>query len=581
MTPSSLPLRQYQKEDLENLNEALAGREHWAWAGGHRFRSVAAVNRVAMVWATGLGKTVAFSHQILFFAASLGGGRVLVLVHRDELAQQAKAKIHGVAPHLRVGIVMAGRNEVEADVIIASVQTIGPALAREQDGKPGIRPARAHDIRGIGMIIVDEAHHAAAPSWRAVLKHFGSFHGVPTIGFTATMSREDSRGLGEIWQEVVAKRDTLWGIRHGYLADVRGIRVQVPRLDLDGVHVRAGDLQQEEVATAMLDANTGEAIAKSLIELAPDRRPVVFAPNVATATDFADSINDVGIKTETILGSTKPAERAGIFDRFRSGVTQCLTNAMVLTEGWDAPWADCAVIARPTKSPALYQQMVGRVLRPWKAGGKKDALILDVVGAASKHQLSSLIDLSMDRPPKQGQSVLEAWDEFEEDELMAAEYLAGNLTDDDLYRPARVHKVIGTEIDLFADSDSVWLQTYKGTWFIPAGDLLFFIWPEPVEGMVTVGVTSATVAALATPLLQGVTMEMGMSWAEQYAAEHDKSRPALADLTSRSASWRHARPSAAMRSRAFRADVWIDKDWNQGQVIDAINVDQASRRLDR
>jgi superfamily II DNA or RNA helicase len=580
MTPSSLPLRQYQKEDLENLNEALAGREHWAWAGGQRFRSVATVNRVAMVWATGLGKTVAFSHQILFQFATGGdrgipGRRTLVLVHRDELAQQAKAKIHGVAPHLRVGIVMAGRNEVEADVIIASVQTIGPALAREQDGKPGVRPARAHDIRGIGMIIVDEAHHAAAPSWRAVLKHFGSFHGVPTIGFTATMSREDSRGLGEIWQEVVAKRDTLWGIRHGYLADVRGIRVQVPRLDLDGVHVRAGDLQQEEVATAMLDANTGEAIAKGLVELAPDRQDVVFAPNVDTAVDFSDSINDVGIKSEYILGSTKHSERSAIFDRFRSGVTQCLTNAMVLTEGWDAPWADCAVIARPTQSPALYQQMVGRVLRPWKAGGKKDALILDVVGAASKHQLSSLIDLSMDRPPKQGQSVLEAWDEFELD--WQKEEAFG--TDRDPYLP--VTKVVGTEINLFANSDSVWLQTRNGTWFIPAGDLLFFIWPEPVEGMVTVGVTSATVATLATPLLQGVTMEMGMSWAEQYAAEHDKSRPALADLTSRSASWRHARPSAALKNRAFRADVHVEKDWNQGQVVDAINIDQASRRLDR
>jgi superfamily II DNA or RNA helicase len=581
MTPSSLPLRQYQSEDLDNLNEALAGREHWAWAGGQRFRSVAVVNRVAMVWATGLGKTVAFSHQILFHFATGGdrgvaGRRTLVLVHRDELAQQAKAKIHGVAPHLRVGIVMAGRNEVEADVIIASVQTIGPALAREQDGKPGVRPARAHDIRGIGMIIVDEAHHAAAPSWRAVLKHFGSFHGVPTIGFTATMSREDSRGLGEIWQEVVAKRDTLWGIRHGYLADVRGIRVQVPQLDLDGVHVRAGDLQQEEVATAMLDANTGEAIAKSLIDLAPDRRPVVFAPNVATATDFADAINDVGIKTETILGSTKPIERAGIFDRFRAGTTQCLTNAMVLTEGWDAPWADCAVIARPTKSGALYQQMVGRVLRPWKAGGKKDALILDVVGAASKHQLSSLIDLSMDRPPKQGQSILEAWDEFELEEAWDpadAEWDAGPAV--------RITKVIGTEIDLFADSDSVWLQTRQGTWFIPAGDLLFFIWPEPVEGMVTVGVTSATVAMLATPLLQGVTMEMGMSWAEQYAAEHDKTRPALADLTNRNASWRRSWPSATVKNRAARAKVKIEKDWNQGQVVDAINVDQASRRLDR
>jgi hypothetical protein len=455
------------------------------------------------------------------------------------------------------------------------VQTVGPALVRWATGRETTadrRRTRAHDGRGVGMVITDEAHHAAAPTWRACLQHWGAFDGVPTVGFTATLSREDNRGLGEIYSEVVAKRDTLWGIRAGFLSDVRGIRLQVPKLDLNGVHIRAGDLQQEETAAAMLDANTGEAIAKGVSEFTPERRGPLFAPNVATCHDFSEAMNDYGHRTEVVIGTTPATERREIYDRLRTGKTRWIANAMVLTEGWDAPWSDGAIVARPTKSSALYQQMVGRILRPFPAGGKRDALVLDVVGATTKHHLASLIDLSPDRPVRERQSVLEAWDEaFELDR----QDLMGGPDDHSLHP---VSRVIGTEVDLLAGgTPSPWLQTRSGTWFILAGDLVFFLWPEidlqteAHTGLVTVGVCSAERFERSTALKVGMTFEMGMTWAEALAAEHHK------PPTSK---WRAGLPSMSMVAKARKLGI-IEPGADQGTLFDLMAIERCSRKLDR
>lgn len=554
--PSSVELRPYQAEAINAIHKALDG---WKRPTGD-----GTINRPAVVLATGLGKTVIFS-ALTARHLRQNGSRVLVLVHRDELAQQAKAKIHGAYPAIRVGIVKGQMNDCDAPVVVASVPTIGRA-----DGVG--RRERWRDIRNVGLIIADECHHAAADTWRRTLERFGAFNGLPAVGFTATMSREDNRGLGEIWEEVVFQRDTLWGIRNRYLCDVRGMRIQVPSLDLAGVHVRGGDLQQEEVAEAMLDADTGSAIAKAVTEHAADRQGVTFAPNVITAEQFAGELNQVNVPSEIVLGTTTTNDRRQIYDRFRTGRTQYLVNAMVLTEGWDAPWASCAVIARPTKSSALYQQMIGRVLRPWPAGGKKDALILDVVGASTKHHLASLIDLGPDKThtPTEGKSILEMWDEAE---------LYG---EDDTYPyadSAPVSRIISTEIDLLAESTSVWLRTRAGTWFIPAGDQLFFLWPEHVVSETqtyTVGMTPSGYQAQAMPLVDGCTFELAMSWAEKYATEHDPT------ISGKSASWRKRGLSSQIQARAAMSHGLVIPAGSMaaGEAADQIMIAMASRRLD-
>ncbi len=550
---STLQLRPYQHDAIAGIDALL----------------VQGITRPAVVQATGLGKTTVFTHKLASHLAAHPRERGLVLVRRDELATQARDRIHQHAPHLRPGIVMGTQRDHDRQVVVASVQTL--SRARTRDGITSW--PRREQIHGVGITVYDECHHAAADTDMATLDYYGAFAGVPTIGFTATMSREDNRGLGEIWQKVVPRPDggvwdTEWGIRNGFLCDVRGIRVQVPELDLTGVKVRAGDYQQEDTATRMLEANTGAAIVRFIHDiLTPEyskRRGVVFAPNVATAEQFAEEMNAAGIRTGVIIGSTPKPERTRIYQQFRDGELDWLTNAMVLTEGWDAPWCDALVIARPTKSAGLYQQMVGRGLRTF--AGKQDCIVADVCGVTELHGMSSLTDLLLDRAvkPREGQSLLEALDEFED-------------TDDSLnwIEPARpVHNVIGTEIDMFGHSHSVWLQTNQGTYFVPAADALFFLWPQP-DGRFTIGRTAKVRAEQAVPIQVDVDLDIGMALAEQAATEY------APDHAGKDAPWRQKGPIRPGQKREM--EMWgltPRKTMSAAQAYDALNIAMASVRLD-
>ena len=544
-----LTLRPYQEQALAGIDQAVAE----------------GFTRPALVQATGLGKAVELATWIARRHAAEPRGRTLALVHRDELAQQLRNKIHSQAPHLRPGIVMGPQNDYDRPVVIASTQTLG---RKDRHG----RNRRRESIHSVARIIYDECHHAAAPTARDTLDYFGAFRGVVTLGATATMSREDKRGLGEIWQHIVQRPeggvwDTEWGIRNGYLADARAWRIKVPQLHLEGIRIRGGDLAQDETAEAMLDANTGAAIVKAIHEFAPERRGVVFAPNVEAALAFAEDMNAAGIATGTILGTTPMAERARIYAAFRIGDLQWLTNAMVLTEGWDAPWCDALVIARPTKSAALYQQMLGRGLR--RFDGKQDCVVLDVCGATELHGLASLQDLSMDRlvKPREGQSLLEALDEFD---------LVGDGDWDSPAVSLPVHKVIGTEVDLFGNSRSVWLQTAgrMRIWFVPAADQLFFLWPQP-DGLFTLGRTPKERAEQAIGIQADLDLEIGMALAEQHALAY---APAEAG---KDAPWRQKGP-ARPGQKADLARYGIDppRRMTAAQAYDQICIAMATVRLD-
>lgn len=423
MTDTFTP-RPYQAEAIQAL---LTG-----WQGSN--------NRLAVVLPTGAGKTVVFSNLIARVLNSLQGHPALVIAHREELIQQAAEKIRAVCPQLRVGIVKAERDEhQDADVIVASIQTL--AVRR-----------RRNAIRDIGLIIVDECHHAAAKTYMSVLEHFGAWRGVPVAGFTATMTRTDG-GLAEVWQEVVYTLDILDMIRDGYLVNVRGKRVVVDGLNLDKVKTRAGDLQDSQLAQALDDSGAAEVVADAYKKFAYDRPGVVFTPTVATAQSMADALNDIGISAATIWGDMSREARATALKWYRAGEVQVLTNCMVLTEGFDAPWTSCAVIARPTKSAGLYCQMAGRALRLWE--GKQDALLLDVMGASTRHKLASMVDLTARdlTEPENDRSLAE----------MAAEAEAADLA-------AAMAAVQWEDIDLFHQSPVRWLQTPGGTWFIPLKD---------------------------------------------------------------------------------------------------------------
>ncbi|WP_327703608.1 DEAD/DEAH box helicase [Streptomyces decoyicus] len=526
--PETLPLRDYQREAIDAL--------HTGWQAGH--------TRLAVILPTGAGKTVAFSH--LAAEAHVRGVRTLVLAHREELIQQAAAKVRAVAPGLRVGIVKAERDEHHAaDVVVASIQTL-------------VSPKRRAAIRDVGLVIVDEAHHAAAPSYIEVLQHFGCWDRTPAAGFTATMKREDG-GLAEVWEDVVYTRDILEMIADGHLVDVRGKAVQVDGLALDNVKTRAGDLQDGQLAQALDDSGAAAVVADAYREHAADRPGVIFTPTVATAQSMASVMNAGGIRTAAVWGDMPREERAATLKAYSTGDIQVLSNCMVLTEGFDAPWASCAVIARPTKSAALYIQMVGRVLRPWE--GKCDALVLDVMGSSTRHKLASLVDLTereMEQP-EEGQTLAEA--ALKEVPEQTPRLLGS--------------KVAWQDVNLFHQSEVRWLQTRGGVWFIPAGAERFFLVPGEEPQTYRIRLWDRQAGSRTPNPDPEYPLEFAMRWAEIYA---QRRAPYLAR---KAAGWRSGPASPKQLAACKRLGVSVPTGASAGDVSDLMDVAMASRQIDR
>jgi len=368
-----LTLRPYQVEALDRV--ATAERR--------------GVRKQLGVAATGLGKTVMFSAL-----AEQRGARTLVLVHRDELVNQAVAKMREVWPGVHVGIVKAKADDVDAQVVVASVQTLSrqSRLDRLTDaytaGGWTLNACRPFDL-----IVVDEAHHAHADTYRRVLTALdaGEPDGPLLLGVTATPDRGDGHGLDDLFDEITWSYDILWGIGAGYLADVRGMRVVLQQLDMGNVKVSRGDYDAGSAGRAIEDAEGPLFIVKAWREHAADRQTLVFTPTVALAQSVAEQFQHEGIRAEWVSGATPLDERRAILARYAAEATQVLVNCAVLTEGYDNPRTDCIVVARPTKSRALFTQMIGRGTR--KHPAKTDLLVLDVVGASAEHSLVTVPSL--------------------------------------------------------------------------------------------------------------------------------------------------------------------------------------------
>ncbi|MEU5442744.1 DEAD/DEAH box helicase [Streptomyces griseofuscus] len=522
--------RPYQRDAITALRDG--------WSKG--------TNRLAVVLPTGAGKTVVFSHLAHQMLDSLGGRRALVIAHREELIEQAAAKLLAVDPMLRVGIVKARRDDhQDADVIVASVQTLAV-------------PRRREAIRDVGLIIVDECHHAAARTYMEVLDHFGAWRGVPTAGFTATLTRTDG-GLAEVWQDVVFRLDILDMISDGYLCDVRGKKVTVDTLDLNKVRTRGGDLVDGQLGTALEDSGALPAIAQAYTEHAADRPGVVFTPTVATAQAAAAELERVGITAAAVWGDMGRDERRTTLARYTAGDVQVLTNCMVLTEGFDAPHTSCAVIARPTKSPGLYVQMVGRALRP--APGKRDALLLDVLGASTRHKLASMVDLTSREISEHATS--KSLREAAEDAAAAAE------------RRQLAARVEVEEISLFGQSAIRWLRTAEGTWFIRiTSAMVLFLVRDP--GTRLYRMRRWTEANGVEPPRDDAARPLpdALAWLEQQARVL-----APGAFVAKAARWRAAKPSPKQLGLCRRLGLTVPRGSSAGDVADLIDQDRVGQVL--
>jgi ATP-dependent helicase IRC3 len=438
----ALSLRPYQEQALEAIDAAESR----------------GVRRQLVVLPTGGGKTIVFASLV-----SRRQGRALVLAHRDELITQAVQKLAMVGGSLDIGVVKAQRDERDASVIVASMQTLA-------------NPKRLARMPRFSTIIVDEAHHAVSRSYMEIIEGLGCFRedGPLTVGFTATAGRSDKVGLGNAWQEITYQRGIIQMIAEGYLCDVRAIEIGSD-VDFGRVTTSAGDFTDASLGAELERAEALDAAAAAYRQHAADRRGVAFTPTIATAHILAAKLREQGIRAEAVSGETHIDLRRAILKRLHTGETQVVANAQVLTEGWDEPAVSCMLMCRPTKSKPAFAQMAGRVLRPFM--GKDDALILDVAGA-SELGLATIADLAglPPRTVRAGQSLMEASDEQE------------TITK----RRAVVAATRTRHVELLRRSDLRWLPAEDG-WVLPAGpdqamiivpvdDELWNVWRSPKHG---------------------------------------------------------------------------------------------------
>jgi superfamily II DNA or RNA helicase len=538
------------------------------------------LQRFAVVLPTGSGKTVIFSNLVL--QALSQGRRTLILVNRDELVRQTVRQLHGVDPGMDVGVIKAKENTIGRDVTVASVQTLGRMARLEQYGK-----------LTFDFIIVDECHHAAAESYQRIIRYFGAFDDVIkfpgesrpdgrnfhpiVVGFTATLARQDSLGLGDVFQKVVYKKDIVWMVRRGYLVSPRGKLIHV-NLDIADVKSSMGDLQAGSLGQALRDADVGPAIAYALRDHAADRQAIVFMPDVASAVQVAEDISRrVGMTTAVVTGTTPLEERRLIYKGVTAGEIQVLVNCMVLTEGFDLPQFSCAVIGRMTKSPGLFIQMVGRVLRPWLLHNesspydwmrkpKTDALVM-MLDAAHGHSLATLVDLTETTVHlvKDGESLIEAIDREEEE------------FDTETSSIRREHITV-TDIDLITQhSRFSFKKTPKGYLYIPTGDWLVTIYPEDDSN------TSFMVGLIwcgKGPRQKGRTIasDMDFGYAMAQAEAIAEELEPVGTVSKKGASWKKRIEPASDKQLAFAAS--LAREGKMAPVLPSISKRDLSELLD-
>lgn len=338
-----------------------------------------------LVLPTGGGKTFVFCYIARQAAAK--GSKILTLVHRQELLMQSSGSMDLLG--VEHGLIAPKHTATQDDVQVASVQTLVRRLERIR-WSPDI-------------VIVDEAHHAVAGSWRKILDAFPSSL---VIGVTATPCRLDGQGLGTkvggVFDSMVIGPSIADLTEEGYLSPCK---VYAPPMvaDIEGVKRVAGDFQKKQLAERMDKPKiTGDAVGH-YSKLTPGRPAIAFCVSVAHAEHVAAQFNSCGFRAASLDGSLPDEERKQRIEDLAEGRIHVLTSCEIVSEGFDLPVVEVAILLRPTTSTALYLQQVGRALRPCE--GKEFAVILDHVGNVLTHGMPDMDrdwELNAGKPKRKG-----------------------------------------------------------------------------------------------------------------------------------------------------------------------------------
>lgn len=319
---------------------------------------------------TGAGKTVMLSAV----AGSMIGNtdaKACVLAHRDELTDQNRSKFARVNPNITTSVVDATDKSWDGQVTFAMVPTLA-------------RPANLDAMPALDLLVIDEAHHAVASSYRRIIDHALRRNPMCRVyGVTATPSRGDRKGLRDVFSNVADQIRVRELIASGHLVPPRTFVLDVGvQDDLGKVRRTAEDFDMAAVDAIMNKVPVTEAIIRHWKEKAGDRQTVVFASTVAHSRNVAEAFRAEGVAAGVVEGDMPTADREAVLTAYGAGRLRVVVNVAVLTEGWDHPPTSCVVLLRPSSYKSTLIQMVGRGLRtvsPEEHPGvvKTDCVVLD------------------------------------------------------------------------------------------------------------------------------------------------------------------------------------------------------------
>jgi superfamily II DNA or RNA helicase len=543
-----------------------------------RGRREEGVNRQLGVLATGLGKACLYSalrDQMGFEK------KILVLVHREELANQGADKLQRWNPGLMIGVEKAERSSSPMDtLIVASVPTIG------RRGSSRILKFNPEDF---DAVVSDEAHHLKPGSqWANVLEYFGllrpSESPILSLGLTATPNRSDGVGLRVFFDCITFDMGIREGIDSGYLVDLKGLRV-AGRANLDHVHSRAGDFAEEELSKEVNTPQRNAIIVKEWMKHAYGKKTIVFTVDVQHALDLAAAFKAHVVEADAVWGDDP--DRARKLADHRDGRITVLCNCAILTEGYDDPGVEVIIDAAPTKSALRYTQKIGRGTRipadidnlhEARAAGlaisKDSCLIIDVVDNCSKHSLMtmpSLLGLPKDLDLK-GKSITKAQEQIER---IAREFPTANIQD---IKSLDQLKSIAENISLFhvayppeisTLSELAWRKADNGYCLAVNREMVTISQDLRQEWWVRGSLNGKRIEQ------SSQNLPGAFNQADRMILDNGGCLPILR----RTALWRDSKPSEKQVDLCRKLGIAIPRDATKGQVSAALTLKLRSREL--
>lgn len=340
-----MKLRDYQEQAIASLREAFKQK--------HR--------RVLLVAPTGAGKTVMFSY--LTHQLTQRGNRVLLLAHRDFLLDQISETLSRFdIPH---GFI-AARRPLQ---LCHLAQVAGVHTVKTRTKKITWTP---------DWIICDEAHHATAGSWNAIIEAYPE---AKVIGVTATPERLDGTGLESVFDEMVLGPTVASLMAQGFLSRVKYLSPQL--IDTEDMATRMGDFVHAEIERAVNTRGvTGHAV-DFYTKTCPNAPAIAFCASIAHSLAVAEGFRQAGYRWQALHSKAKYSENRAAIEKLASGELHGISSCDIVSEGFDVPVVTAAILLRPTKSLGLHLQQIGRVLRP--APGKECAIVIDHVGNVARN----------------------------------------------------------------------------------------------------------------------------------------------------------------------------------------------------